>query len=202
MVRVGISVITPTLGRSSLTEVIRRTGEQMAEHDQHIIVLDSLNGSPLSARRQVAALGPRYWYSEHGNPRSFSGAAQRDVAMGVASGSHLWFVDDDDLIEPGAFEEIREAVARHPDRPHFFPMERTGIWFDHVIWEQGRMGGSQIIWPNVLDKLPTWMPPGGPSEHGADMQFTRRLLEFYPEGPIEHDYFILVSPVGHIQGHR
>ena len=64
------------------------------------------------------------------------------------------------------------------------------------------MGGSQIIWPNRRHLLPRWMPDEGVSGHGRDMEFTRRLLDFYPEGPVEHSYFILSSPVGHIEGRR
>lgn len=195
-----LAIITPTLGRPSLARLLEESGKQLGPQDEHFVVLDSLNGNAEVAREIVAQR--RVLYLEHGDPRSKSGAAQRDLAMTWAGSTHLWFVDDDDLIEPGAVEEIKRACEEHPQRPHFFPMERTGIWFDHVNWEQGRMGGSQIIWPNRRDKLPKWMPDEGVSGHGRDMEFTRRLLDFYPDGPVEHSYFILSSPVGHIEGRR
>lgn len=195
-----LSIITPTLGRSTLLRVIEEAERQLDKNDQHFVVLDVLNGNCAKARSQV--YGRRVLYMEHANERSRSGAAQRDMAMRWARGDYLWFVDDDDIIEPGAVQAIKLACEEQPGVPHFFPMERTGIWLDHVSWEQGMMGGSQIIWPNDPEKLPRWMPEIGVSDHGRDMEFTSRLLEFYPEGPVEHSFFILNSPIGHIEGQR
>jgi glycosyltransferase involved in cell wall biosynthesis len=87
------------------------------------------------------------------------GNAARQRTMLRARGSHLLFMDDDDLYAPGAFEAIVRAAAENPARVHMFRMARPegldDIWRTPTL-QEGNVSTQMVVVPNVAHKLGKW----------------------------------------------
>ena len=88
------SVIVPTAGRATLTQTLASIAPQLGLGDELLV------------RRADCE-----WCNE-----------SRDLLCAKATGTHLLFMDDDDVYADGAFTLIRAVVAAHPARTHIFKM--------------------------------------------------------------------------------
>jgi hypothetical protein len=177
-----LSIIIPTCGRMSLgrtLESIAREGGLLS--DEIIVVGD---GPQQVAQTIVESFnnGGRLFirYLEHG-PTHVNGIAQRNFAMPLATGTHLMFLDDDDVPAEGAIRTIRQEIVENPDRPLIFREEsRTPrhpwgvVWKDREI-RRGNVGTQGIVVPNVQARLGSW----GNSYEG-DYDFARTTVDLYP----------------------
>ncbi len=105
------------------------------------------------------------------------GYTPRTKGIAQATGTHLAFLDDDDVFTPGAIEKMRAACGQ---TPAIFQMDHPahGILWRNQKLEFGNVGTPMILVPNVLDKLGKWEPfaPGLP-EPGGDFNFLKGCVE-------------------------
>ena len=156
-----LSVVIPTLGRPSLA----RTLASCADADQIVLVLDTAQGGHLPCE-----IGPNVTFTT-GNFGVTGGHAGRVHGIGLATGTHLAFMDDDDEYTPGAIDLMREAAC---DVPVIFRMDHYAhgiLWRDREV-RFGNVSTQMYVVPNEPDKLGHWEPhiPGIP-EPGGDYTF-------------------------------
>lgn len=151
---IALSVILPTIGRSTLTRSIESITHQLASGDQLII--------------------------KHDNSGDF-GATPRIQAIQEASGDYLLFMDDDDVFTPNAFETIRREVSKNPYVPHIFSVELPlggTIPTDHEI-RVGNVTSQAFVIPNDKAKLGSWT-----KRYEGDYDFIASTLAHYPPNSV------------------
>lgn len=150
---IGITVITPTIGRLSLRRTLVSVAEQMGNADEHIVIGD---GPQVEARAMCHDF-ERVRYIQ-GPRTNHYGNAQRDVATAQARGDYLLFCDDDDRLADGALEAVRDAALATPDMPLAFRMQtsKVTVWHQQIL-RPGNVGGGQFVVPRVAVKLPLWV---------------------------------------------
>jgi glycosyltransferase involved in cell wall biosynthesis len=130
-----ISVVIATLGRPTL----QRAVDSARWADEIVVVYDA---EELPARipdgARAYACGPtNHW-----------GAEQREYGIARASGTHVAFMDDDDVYIPGASPAIRRAVRARPARVHIFKMRDTEREYGgHGSVVQGSIGSPMFVVP-------------------------------------------------------
>ena len=94
-----------------------------------------------------------------------------------ATGTHLAFMDDDDVYTPGAIATMRNAAA---DVPVIFRMDDP---LHGVIWKEPEIKWANVstqmyVVPNVPEKLGSWTPhmPGLKCP-GGDFTFIKETVE-------------------------
>lgn len=174
---VTLSVIVPTVGRSSLRVTLQSILIQgLTEGDEVLCVGD---GFCLEARKQWRNCRPPGRYLEMNERVGNWGHAQRNYAMSLARGTHLLSMDDDDVFTPGAFNAIRAALAEAPDRPHLFRMRMADgglVWNDREL-RGGNIGTPCIVVPNDPQRLGRWG-----DRYEGDWDFLESTLALYPLG--------------------
>lgn len=99
------------------------------------------------------------------------GYSARERGAALATGTHLAFLDDDDIYTAGAIELMRDAAC---DRPVIFRMDhyRHGILWREPVLEFGNVSTQMFVVPNNPDKLGRWYPHiPGLKEPGGDFSF-------------------------------
>lgn len=171
---VKLSIVIPTLGRASL----ERTLLSCADADEIVVVLDTARG----ATELPCRLPDNAVYAE-GNFGVTGGHAGRAYGIGLATGTHLAFFDDDDEYTPGAIQLMREAVC---DMPVVFRMDhyRHGVLWRNRQVEFGNVSTQMYVVPNDPPRLASWTPhvPGIP-EPGGDYTFLRETVDLMG-GPV------------------
>ncbi len=158
------SIIVATCGRPTLTRTLESLAPQL-EHGDEILVIRN-DDAP--------------W-----------GHATRDEAMGRAKGSHLWFMDDDDMAADFALTEIRLTVAEQPDAVHVFRMKHGDLilWKDPVV-RVGNVGTPMMVVPNQPGKLGGWGVV-----YEADGHFIIDTLLLRGDAPVFHEQIVaLIRP--------
>jgi len=156
----SISVIIPTIGRQSLTDVIQSIQAQLNPEDELIVVADGVD-----ARRRCQPDIPGVIYTLHSDPDSEYGHAQRNFGRSIATGDLIWNVDDDDFVKPTALESIRREMTGFR-QPTIFKMVHLG----HTIWgdrstRTGNVSGQMLIIPND-PTIPQWSVPCADAPRG------------------------------------
>lgn len=159
---VTLSVVIPTLGRPSL----ERTLDSCRDADEVIVVLDTARG----ATRLPCSL-PTNAVSTEGSFGVTGGHAGRVHGIGLATGTHLAFMDDDDVYTPGAIQSICEAAC---DVPVIFRMDDPlhGVIWREPVLRWANVSTQMIVVPNDPTRLGSWTPhmPGLPCP-GGDYTF-------------------------------
>jgi glycosyltransferase involved in cell wall biosynthesis len=179
-VAVKLSIVIPTLGRPSL----ERTLASCAGADEIVVVLDTVRGTT----ELPCALPPNAVYVE-GYWGITGGHGGRQEGIQRASGTHLAFMDDDDVYLPGAIDLMREAAC---DVPVIFRMDHYThgvLWRDRAV-RFGNVSTQMYVVPNDPARLGTWRPhiPGIP-EPGGDYTFISETCERMGE-PVWHEEVI------------
>ena len=104
------------------------------------------------------------------------GYKARTEGMRRATGTHLAFLDDDDVYAPGALQVMRAAAC---DRPVIFRMDASSIglgvlWADPVL-RYANVGTPMCLVPNDPARLGVWEPHEG--DRGGDYTFIRGCVE-------------------------
>ena len=164
-----LSIVIPTIGRRSLRQTLESIRPQLGADDQVLIVADK-DGNVSRARKiclDVSAGDPRFVYAEKQHEEPGIGDAQRNHGMQIASGTHLAFIDDDDVYADGALAAMRAAAC---DRPAIFRMEyRRGRAFsepERRLWQEpelvyGNVSTQMFLVPNEPAGLGKWEPLAG-----------------------------------------
>lgn len=170
----SISIILPTMGRFSLHNTLLSVVPDMAHGDELILLMDRTGDS---------------------------GNTPRDNAMRRAKGSHLWFIDDDDIGKPLALDGMREAASEKPEALHCFKMEfgagATSEVPGRVLWERmciepGNLGTPCVLVPNRPD-LPSWTE-GNDQMIFSDFQWIQKVAKLVPEVVWHSQIVALIRP--------
>jgi glycosyltransferase involved in cell wall biosynthesis len=175
--RPRISVVIPTVGRATLARAV----ESARWADEVIVVYDAAT-IPCAVPHgvQAFAIGPTgHWGSE-----------QREFGIREASGTHIAFIDDDDVYTPAAGRAIRRAVAARPRRVHVFKMrDAEREYGGRGSLAQGSIGSPMFVVPRD-GSLGSWS-----TRYEGDYDFIRSTLERRGDRPCFHDELIaLVRP--------
>lgn len=187
----GLSIITPTVGRPTFGAMLESAAPQMTPDDEHIIVADGRNA-------EVAAVIDAAWkrwrmnglYVETEPPTRQYGNYQRHIAIDKAKrGNWLLFLDDDDVLLPGALDRVRQAIEAYPDKVLMFRLQSWGYYGvpnGYVSWRVpeiriGGVGGSNIVCRNEPGMLGDW---NGTSDL-QDYIFIAGTVRQYPPGSVE-----------------
>jgi glycosyltransferase involved in cell wall biosynthesis len=172
----SLSVIMPTIGRGSLDRAVKSVVPQLLDGDELVVIGDG----PRPNARAVVENRPRVRYDE--TPLTLCwGHAQRNHGMKIALGTHLAWLDDDDIWLPGARREIQKATVAHPNTPIFFRMQHR----NSVIWRSkevlvGNVSTQIFVFPNLSDKLPEWgRHPETKDGGGGDFLFAAETVRRY-----------------------
>lgn len=151
---IRLSLIIPTIWRSTLDRTIKSAQASQGKWDEIIVVGDgrSPHGYSLDTRGMVVTQERVGDY----------GCSACDYGIALADGDFVFFIGDDDLVAPGAFDIIREAVTKEPNLPHLFAMEH-GQRILEGSTECGNVSGQQIVVPLDMTKMPR-MAAFGPGE--------------------------------------
>lgn len=137
---VRLSIIIPTPGRPTLDLAIASATHQMGPGDELLVVFDNSGD----------------W-----------GITPRNRALEAATGTHITFLDDDDVYLPGALDAIRQFAREHPGRIGIFQMNRGlygTVCIDPDPTLQAIASGMLVV-PNVPGKVGRYGPvPGVPSD--------------------------------------
>lgn len=111
--------------------------------------------------------------------------------MALATGTHLTFMDDDDVYAPNALVAVRTAAAAEPDAIHIFRMR---AWNGELLPRtatvtSGNVGTPMIVVPNVKEKLGRWVHPELSDQGRSDFAFISETTDSYSE-LIWHDEVI------------
>lgn len=128
---VTLSCVIPSLGRTTLLRTLLSVAEQMRDGDE-ILVQSAMPGS------------------HHGD-------IERNHAIPHADGTHLCFLDDDDVYLPGALDAMRDRAC---DVPTIFRMKH---WAFETLWNEptlrfGNVSTQMLLVPNTPGKLGVWAP--------------------------------------------
>lgn len=177
----SISVIVPTLNRPTLERTLRSALHQMDQGDEIIVVADGhFPGAHDLVTRLANETGHRMLYTPT-SPTHDSGGRQRDAGISVAKGTHLSFMDDDDMYTRNALDIIRHAIGVAPSTPHIFRMKhgsqhsylpRVLLWgtMDLV---GGNVGTPMFVTPNLPGFMPKWTDTPPPFH---DYSFIQRTV--------------------------
>lgn len=168
---IRLSVVIPTMGRPGLRQTLESIVHGgIRQADEVIVVGDGPQPASHEICRDFSGKFTLRFFSTR-ETRNF-GAHQRNVGMGLATGSHLLFIDDDDSYRPGALETVRNAISQAPDRLHLFRIENAGdrhpfksLWNDKTF-RLGNVSTPMICVPTIDGLLGAWT-----SGHCSDYGF-------------------------------
>jgi glycosyltransferase involved in cell wall biosynthesis len=123
-----------------------------------------------------------------------AGDTPRNQTMHRAAGSHLLFMDDDDVYVPGAFAKMRRFAEDNPGRIGIFRMESTtGPKRWRVPELKNRNVSTQIfLVPNLPGKLGVWEHRG--TIHG-DYTFIEETARLQGEPIFVDEVTVRVRPI-------
>lgn len=160
--RPTFSVIIPTKGRPSLKHTLESLVGQLEPGDEVIVLRDSSG--------------------------DYGDAAVND-AMTRAKGTHLTFVQDDDVYLPGAFEAMRAFAEHNPTRVGIFRMRSTvgtHIW-NEPVFRFKNVSTQNYVVPNAPGKLGRWHTDS-PDGRNGDWYFIKETADLQGEPMlVDHD---------------
>ena len=109
-----VSVVIPTFHREeTVVEAVRSALDQRGVTVEVLVLDDSAEGS---ARAGLEAIGDaRVRYIQRAVPSGGNPALVRNEGLALARGRFVHFLDDDDLLEPGALAATVAALERSPN---------------------------------------------------------------------------------------
>ena len=163
-----LSIVIPTLGRPSLVATLA----SCADADEIVVVLDTARGCT-----ELPCDLPANAVFTEGNFGVTGGHAGRVHGISLATGTHLAFMDDDDVYCPGVFDLMRDAAC---NLPVIFRMDHYshGILWREPVLRFGNVSTQMYLVPNDPEYLGSWAPhiPGLP-EPGGDYTFMAETVE-------------------------
>lgn len=189
---VSLSIVIATMGRLTLEQTLDSLLPQLADQDEVVVVVDRRFVRDLDGMRQYFDPSWRCrWFKMIG--RDTAGDAQRAYGIDHASGSHLAFIDDDDVYLPGALDQMRDHAC---DRPVIFRMNHHLLG---VLWRvpevaYGNVGTPMFLVPNTPAKLGRWDQPPAVDPRAADSGFIAGCVAKMGEPVWREEVTVLVRP--------
>lgn len=169
----SFSIIVPTIMRPSLVATLDSIRDARARPgDEALIVVDAAHRDgygPAGINDAVAALvagGVSVRILQPDEARGGWGGPARNHGVAVARGSHLLFIDDDDVYRPGAIDIIRGLVADAPDTMHVWRMLARG---GRVLWGKQQLRVGNIGTPMFC--VPRYAAGGWTGRYEGDFDF-------------------------------
>lgn len=176
---IKLSIIIPTTGRASLYETLSTIHENgLQPNDEAIVVADG----PIPKAKDIASIyqkkGLNLIYQELPMRSEGIGGPARNLGISIATGTHLLFMDDDDVYSIAAFLKVREQVEKHPSKILIFKMlamakrhQWSELWVDQNL-RVGNIGTPMFCIPRKPELIPEW-----PSVRCGDFQFIAKTVE-------------------------
>jgi hypothetical protein len=143
----SISYIIPTVGRQSLERTLGSI--ELQPEDEVLVVGDGMQpDAGLICRDR-----PQVRYTEAGPFRNW-GHGQRNFAMSIAKGSHLAFIDDDDIYMPG-YRALFDEVATNCLTIFRMLWRKKYLWATPIL-KMGNVGTPMVVVPNIPTRLGRW----------------------------------------------
>lgn len=139
-----LSLIIPTIGRSTLKRALDSACPQMWDGDEVIVVADG----PCESARLRAKMYPVQYYELPTRVGDF-GCTPCDYGIERAAGDFVFFLGDDDVCTEDAFDAIHDAVDDAPNWPHVFAMLHGSMVLRNTI-QCCQVSGQQIVVPKKL----------------------------------------------------
>lgn len=169
-----ISVIVPTMGRAELHHIFHRILPELGDRDEVIMVADR----ELPFWREHLPDWRFKLFELDNVPEKNYGCLQRDHGLRAASGTHICYMDDDDMPSPSAISLIRSAIQSAPNAPHIFCMLQKG----RVVGIEQKflschVGTPMFVHPNLGDRSPRWNVDSAESMDYQDYEFMRQAVQ-------------------------
>ena len=171
-----LSIVVATVGRPTLRRTLASIAPQLEPGDEIMVVRDASGDA---------------------------GDTPRNDAMPRARGTHLAFLDDDDVYAPDALEKMRRFAREHPDRIGIFKMKHpagTTHWRDgEPVLRYANVSTQTFLVPNVPGKLGRWhqgVPrPGGGGYYIGDYAFITETVRLQGDPLFVDDVTVYVRPI-------
>lgn len=179
---ISFSIVIPTYGRPSLARTLESIRSQPPMPGDEVLLIQEggRGGRLISDATQMfydAKVPGQTWVGKPiPDPRCHPWndpikAPPRNEAMERAQGTHIMFMDDDDIYTSDAFARIRQCAADNPERLIVcganFPLRDIGLTNRIGI---GKTGTPSYVFPNI-PPIPQWRYVG----HGDDGIYGRDL---------------------------
>lgn len=189
----SLSLICPTIGRTTLERLFESVIPQMKDGDEFIIVGDGM--LPDEAYHSIGYYLARCWkkvrYIELPERVGDFGCSPCDKGISEAKGDAIFVIGDDDWTAPGAFDAIRAAVLDRPDVPHLFAMHHTSSTLQGSL-TCGLVSSQQMVVPRDMDKMPLMADVTEAQWCVSDWVWMMKVHEAWGERTIFHQDVIAV----------
>jgi glycosyltransferase involved in cell wall biosynthesis len=170
-----LTIVLATAGRPSLERALGSVARQLLPGDEVMVVCDASGDAGDTARME---------------------------AMPRARGTHLAFLDDDDVYVPDALAKMRKFAAANPGRIGIFKMRHvvgTTHWKEPEL-RYANVSTQTFLVPNVPGKLGRWLEqprPHAPEKtYAGDYMFITETVELQGEPIFVDEVTVLVRPEG------
>jgi len=189
-----LSVITPTIGRTTLKRTCESVDNQSYQDFEHIIIYDGLPTDSefqalvaeyTSEKRTVAATGKKC---------NDFGHTPRQLAWPYTTGEYIGYIDDDDYYLPGAFEAVAGKLLRVAATFLFFPADRMGQRFMMIPPGHTRTVSCQYFHKRIdREGDPICFTGGG---YGHDGEWIEAMVAKYGYSWFDGPELVYVSQIG------
>lgn len=163
-------MVVATLGRVSLGRTLDSFAGQLKDRDE-ILIVGALSADMDALRAQAPDTPATVRFLQCREP-SNHGDAEKNVALEHATGTHLCFIDDDDIYLPGAFEVMRREAC---DRIVMFRSDGSKLGYG-TLWKTPELRYTNVstqmfVVPNDPARLGRWQPWEPDKGVGTDFGF-------------------------------
>lgn len=175
----SISINMATMGRSTLRRALDSLiGQDLTERDEVLIVADGDLPRVAEAADHLRELIPAAVRCEMTKATNNGGYHQRNLANQMATGDVIEYLDDDDIMAPGAIANVRHMAEEYPGHPLMFKMEnwnheREVLWIEPKF-VAGNVSGAMFVHPNHPEKVGRW--PEDKEDCAGDVEFMQETL--------------------------
>jgi glycosyltransferase involved in cell wall biosynthesis len=189
-----LSIITPTIGRTTLARTCKAIDEQGYEDWEHIIIYDGL-----SSDQQFGQLIAQYANAKRVVTATESrcndfGHTPRQIAWDYVAGEYIGYIDDDDYYLPGAFERIAEKLAMAQPDLLIFPADRMGQRFMNIPPGHARTVSCQYFHKKIAKNGEPIRFSGG--QYGHDGEWIEEVIAKHGFSWVDGPELVYVSQIG------
>lgn len=142
-----LSLICPTIGRSTLRNTIEAVYPDLDDSNEMIVVGDGPMPAHIYA---LLKFFPKVGYNELPKRTHDFGCSPCDFGVDAATGDFVFFIGDDDTSCLGTFTTVRSGIGGDRSRAHVFAMSWQGKTLANST-KLGEISGQQIVTPRRAD---------------------------------------------------